>query len=221
MNPHAKLLGVMRPIGGGDPIPLQKVELVVGRRPTCDVRLDFENISGKHCQLRHVSGVWHIRDLNSTNGTTVNGHKISSEHGLMPDDELGVAGHYYQIDYDPIAPTSLLDANQILGEEIREDSTVPRQRSLLELAGLESADDDRAARYPSPRPSPTGGARAKEIDSMPRPQVIEDEDRSKPKAKTKAKPQEPVKAQESAPGDPPIPSSDSGFFNLIRDELGQ
>lgn len=127
-------LGVMRPLGGGDPIPLKKPEMTVGRRPTCDIRLDFENISGKHSQLRFVNGVWHVRDLNSTNGTTVNGQAIHSEHGVMPDDELGFAGHSYMIDYDPIAPTSLLDANQILEEEMHEGEG--RRRSLMEMAGL-------------------------------------------------------------------------------------
>ena len=62
MNPR-KSLGVMRPLGGGDEIPLKKEELVLGRRPTCDIRLDFENISGKHCLLKFVGGTWHVRDL--------------------------------------------------------------------------------------------------------------------------------------------------------------
>jgi hypothetical protein len=127
-------LGIMRPLGGGDPIPLKKPELIIGRRPACDIRLDFENISGKHSQLRFVNGVWHVRDLNSTNGTTVNGQHIFSEHGVMPDDELSFAGHSYMIDYDPIAPTSLLDANQILEDEMGEGEG--RRRSLMEMAGL-------------------------------------------------------------------------------------
>jgi predicted component of type VI protein secretion system len=134
----------MRPLGGGDPIPLNKDELLVGRRKSADVVLDFENVSGKHCQLRMIKGVWHVRDLGSTNGTTVNGHRIASEHGLMPDDELGIAGHLFSIDYDPIAPTSLLDANAILEEEIAATAEDPHQRSLMELAGLES--EERVAR---------------------------------------------------------------------------
>ncbi len=134
MTTHPKPLGVMRPVGGGDPIPLKKDELILGRRPTSDVRLDFENISGRHCQLRFVNGVWHVRDLNSSNGTLVNGQKILSEHGLMPDDELSLAGHTYMIDYDPVAPTSLLDANLMLEEEL----STSKRRSLMEMAGIGS-----------------------------------------------------------------------------------
>lgn len=152
MNPH-RPLGIMKPLGGGDPIPLKKTELLIGRRPTCDIQLDFENVSGKHATLRFVNGVWHVKDAGSTNGTTVNGHKIHNEHGIMPDDELGLAGHFYLIDYDPLAPSSLADANQILGAELDEP---PRQRSLMELAGLESeesASRNHKAAPPKPRRS--------------------------------------------------------------------
>jgi pSer/pThr/pTyr-binding forkhead associated (FHA) protein len=147
----------MRPLGGGDPITLRKEEIVVGRRPTCDVRLDFENISGKHCVLRLIKGVWHVRDLNSTNGTTVNGQEIAHEHGLMPDDELGIATHYFMIDYDPIAPTSIQDANLVLEEEIAETR---RHSSLMELAGLES-ETDRRQRWTRPERAPDRIERAK------------------------------------------------------------
>src|SRR5262249_6269235 len=67
-----EILGILQPVGGGDPIPLTKAELVVGRRAGCDIRLDYENISGKHCNLRFLNGIWMVRDLGSTNGTTVN-----------------------------------------------------------------------------------------------------------------------------------------------------
>jgi len=149
MSPR-KSLGVMRPLGGGDPIPLKKDELVIGRRPTSDIRLDFHNISGKHAVLKFIRGTWHVRDLGSTNGTTVNGQRISSEHGILPDDELGIAGHLFSLDYDAAAPTSLMDANQLLEEEMAE---IPRQRSLMELAGLENPDAPPSRRAPA-RPQP-------------------------------------------------------------------
>jgi pSer/pThr/pTyr-binding forkhead associated (FHA) protein len=143
-------LGILRPLGGGDPIPLKKEELIVGRRPTTDIQLDFENVSGKHCVLKFIKGVWHVRDLGSTNGTTVNGQAIRSEHGIMPDDELGIANHFFSIDYEPIAPTSLLSANQVLEEEMAESSR--KKPSLLELAGIES--EDRPRHRPRPERAP-------------------------------------------------------------------
>ena len=43
--------GQLTPVGGGDPIPLIKDRLTVGRRSECDVQLKFNNVSGQHCRL--------------------------------------------------------------------------------------------------------------------------------------------------------------------------
>ena len=101
--PENETLGTLIPVGGGDPIPLLKPEIVVGRRGSCDIQLDFENVSGKHCTFRLINGVWHVRDMGSTNGTTVNGSRLSSQHVIMPEDEVGIADHLYTIDYIPSA----------------------------------------------------------------------------------------------------------------------
>ncbi len=90
-----RVLGILKPVGGGDPVPLMKESLIVGRRPSCDICLDFDMISGKHCELHFLHGIWHVRDLGSTNGTTVNGAKLSTEQSVLPDVELGIAGHLY------------------------------------------------------------------------------------------------------------------------------
>src|SRR5262249_41356056 len=88
----------------------------------------------KHCVLRYIKGVWHVRDLGSTNGTTINSQKIMTEHSLLPDDELGIAGHYYKIDYEPVGPATLITNSQVMDEDIVETR---KQHSLMELAGLE------------------------------------------------------------------------------------
>lgn len=202
MMTNTKLLGIMKPLGGGDPIPLKKPELVVGRRPTCDIRLDFENISGKHCQLHYLKGVWHVRDLGSTNGTMVNGQKIDTEHGLMPDDELGIAGHYFTLDYDPVAPSSLIDANMMLEEEISE-APVRQHRSLMELAGLANDGSELSPR-PSRRSSPSS-SRRESFSPSPAPST-----RPEPQPDAKPKP---------TPAPPPVAASDDDFFNMIREDV--
>jgi hypothetical protein len=135
MPSEAKPLGILQPLGGGDPIPLHKEELVVGRRPTCDIQLAFENVSGKHCVLRLIKGIWHLRDLGSTNGTTLNSQRIDHEQSVLPEDEIGIAGHYFKIDYEPTGPAAVQSTSAALSgdEEIVEQK---RQHSLLELAGL-------------------------------------------------------------------------------------
>jgi predicted component of type VI protein secretion system len=135
MRPRSELLGIMQPVGGGDPIPLTKPEMIVGRRPSCDIRLDYENISGKHCLLRLVNGVWNVKDLGSTNGTTVNGARLTTEQSVMPDEEFGIAGHMYTIEYDPAGPEAFLSSHKELDEEVVQERT---RHSLMDLAGLDT-----------------------------------------------------------------------------------
>lgn len=149
MPPHTSNLGLMKPLGGGDPVTLTKPELVVGRRPSCDICLDFENVSGKHCVLLFHSQLWHVRDLGSTNGTTVNGAPLSSEHTVMPDDELGIAGHIYHIDYEPGAPATIMDKGHLIEEEVLDTR---KKTSLMELAGLDTDEDRPKRRRPTKAP---------------------------------------------------------------------
>jgi hypothetical protein len=202
MVSNTKALGMLRPLGGGDPVPLKKEVLLVGRRPTCDVRLDFENISGKHAELRFIRGVWHIRDLNSTNGTTVNGQRVTHDHGVMPDDELGLANHFFSIDYEPIAPTSLADANAVLEEEVLGETR--RVRSLLELAGLEG---DRSRRGRSDRERVERPAANDDLTEF---EVMPDDDRAPAPAAPRAN---------EAPAPAASNMKDDDFFDLIRDDL--
>ncbi len=142
MPSQSEIFGILQPVGGGDPIPLLKRELVIGRRASCDITLDFENISSKHCALRFLNGIWSVRDLGSTNGTTVNGSRMSSEQSVMPDEELGIAGHLYTIEYEPAGPEAFLSGHK----QIDEDVVVERERhSLMDLAGLDT-DKATAAR---------------------------------------------------------------------------
>ena len=99
--------GELVPIGGGDAIPLISEVMTIGRRQSCDICLNFQNISGTHCELSLKNGVWHLRDLGSTNGVKVNGER-TLRRPLRPGDEIGIANHRYKIQYQlpPTAPSS-------------------------------------------------------------------------------------------------------------------
>lgn len=110
------------PVGGGDPIPLLKSPLMIGRRESCDICLRFPNVSGRHCELSFSEGVWSIRDLGSTNGTKVNGQQVPVK-ALRPGDEITIAKRRFTIQYS-------LPASRFIAED--EDLSMP----LLEKAGL-------------------------------------------------------------------------------------
>jgi adenylate cyclase len=121
--------GELIPVGGGDPIPLRKDVLTIGRRESCDISLRFPNISGLHCELSFRNGYWFIRDVGSTNGIKVNGSRVV-QRPLRPGDELSVANRRYTIHYN-LPSTALAEIESILSED--EDIT---SQSLLEKAGL-------------------------------------------------------------------------------------
>lgn len=50
--------------------------MVVGRLQSCDLCLADANVSRRHAELLLVDGDWQVRDLGSTNGTTLNGEPV-------------------------------------------------------------------------------------------------------------------------------------------------
>jgi len=125
------MYGELQPLGGGDPIPLLKTPLTVGRRESADIVLRFPNVSGTHCELSLVDGYWYVKDLGSSNGTKVNGTRVS-EQRLDPGDTLSVAKHEYEVAYEP----ARLGAVNAPAEKAAKRDVF--SRSLLETAGLES-----------------------------------------------------------------------------------
>lgn len=136
------VLGELIPCGGGDPIPLLKPKILVGRRSHCDIQLQFPNVSSHHCELELLNGFWRIRDLNSSNGIKINGVRTESKW-LMPQDVISIAKHRYEIIYTPA------------GQRPPEDDEDPFSRGLLEKAGLERTHDlSERPPKPTPKPSP-------------------------------------------------------------------
>ena len=125
------MYGELQPLGGGDPIPLLKTTLLVGRRESADIVLRFPNVSGHHCELTLVNGYWNVKDLGSSNGTKVNGVRVT-EQRIAPGDKLSISKHDYEVSYDPTE----LGASELPAEPSGQESIFGR--SLLESAGLET-----------------------------------------------------------------------------------
>jgi hypothetical protein len=143
------MFGQLLPVKGGDPIPLLKTRLVVGRRERCDIVLDYPNVSSQHSELEFQNGYWCVRDLNSSNGTKVNGERVV-EKFLQPGDTIAFAKHAFEISYtpDPTAPPP-------------PEETDPFAIGLLEKAGIGGGDRGRQ------RPSATSSSRPKPKPYVP------------------------------------------------------
>jgi len=122
-----EVFGRLVPVGGGDAIPLTTNVLNIGRRESCDICLKFNNVSSIHCELSFRGGLWTVRDMNSSNGTKVNGVRML-QRTLKPGDEIGIAGHKFLLDYQ-------LPDGVTLDDESAQSENVFGQ-SLMERAGL-------------------------------------------------------------------------------------
>jgi FhaA, N-terminal domain/FHA domain len=55
---------------------LKKPSVVIGRSKDCDIRVSDPNISRQHAEIRQEGSTYWIVDLDSTNGTSVNGRAL-------------------------------------------------------------------------------------------------------------------------------------------------
>lgn len=127
------MYGELIPLGGGDPIPLLKKDLLIGRRESCAIVLRFPNVSAHHCRLTLNGGYWFVRDEGSRNGVKVNEVRVT-EKRLDPGDTLAVAKHKYEIQY---SPAELGAVGPPPAEDVSSDIF---NRSLLDRAGLSNKD---------------------------------------------------------------------------------
>lgn len=68
----------------GRTLPLGSSAALLGRAPTCSLVLDDDYASNKHARIFPQQGGWWVEDLGSTNGTYVDGERITAPVELTP-----------------------------------------------------------------------------------------------------------------------------------------
>ncbi len=76
---------------------LSKERIAIGRHPESDLQFNPQTeleVSGRHAEIIRQDNRWFVRDLGSSNGTLVNGHRIQSDTKLDDTDQIrfGAAG---------------------------------------------------------------------------------------------------------------------------------
>ena len=100
--------------------PLAK-DLTIGRSTGNQVQLAEGKASRSHCRVRLIDGKFHLEDLKSSNGTEVNGQRIT-EHLLCHGDKIIIGG-----------TTIIFEGEQLPPEKAAEQGAAKAQNSL-ELA---------------------------------------------------------------------------------------
>jgi hypothetical protein len=89
INSSPRLVDAALVLLNGERITLDTDSLKIGRQASCRIVFNDSNVSREHAQLRRSVDGWKLLDLGSTNGTKINGVKITEEQLLVNGDELG------------------------------------------------------------------------------------------------------------------------------------
>lgn len=81
------------------PIYLKKRDVLIGRGDTCDIQINLDTVSSEHARIHQTTRGWALSDLNSHNGTKLNG-RIISQPQLIFDEDLVTFGERAFVFYE-------------------------------------------------------------------------------------------------------------------------
>jgi pSer/pThr/pTyr-binding forkhead associated (FHA) protein len=169
---------------------MTKERYTVGRLPDNDVRIDNPAVSGHHSLIINILNDSFLEDLNSTNGTYVNG-KLIKKHALQHGDVITIGHHQLRFADQQI--------NEPEQDEFEKTMVIPTgQQSAAQLARAEAAADKAAAAARQARPAAPAPATDAGVRLDPEEAAALDEQPVR-KASVAVKP-EPRAHTETAPG---------------------
>lgn len=74
--------------------------LIVGREPICNLQLNHPSVSRQHCAIARKGEVFILEDLHSSNGTFVNGRRISGSFYLNNGDDIQVGEYTLKFQFE-------------------------------------------------------------------------------------------------------------------------
>lgn len=137
--------------------PLKEIN-VIGRASECDISLAAAHLSRRHAQLQIVDGMLFVKDLDSANGTYLNGRRVA-EARVKRGDELrfdalsfGVMGPS-----DDLAKTAVRKASAVKAEivEAKRPAAPTKQPAATRSSSINRSADHK------PKPAPVENTQGK------------------------------------------------------------
>ena len=130
---QAKLI----PVDGGAAYTITRDVTIVGRsRELCDLAIQSASVSKLQCLISKTDGLLFIRDLASTNGTKVNGQRVT-RGALLPGDELAFASIKFRVHLGPSIPGE--DDDESIGVDEETVEINPQELSAEDFEPVDSA----------------------------------------------------------------------------------
>lgn len=124
----------------------------IGRSSSCNLRIAASVVSRRHCRIRVADSDVLLRDLNSSNGTFINGQRIPPEQdvSLPAGCELSIGGIAFTVRYD--LPVPVVSSQESTIEIPNLDDTLPHDQEQMQT---ETSSEIEA---PTDTPEPVGTA---------------------------------------------------------------
>ena len=131
---------------------MSKERYTIGRLPDNDVRIDNPAVSGHHSLIINILNDSFLEDLNSTNGTYVNG-KLIKKHALQHGDVITVGHHQlrfsdqqtHQTEQDEFEKTMVIPASQQDAEQLAKAEQAAAMAAAAESPAAQPAEPAAAA----------------------------------------------------------------------------
>ncbi len=131
---------------------MNKERYTIGRLPDNDIRIDNPAVSGHHSLIINILNDSFLEDLNSTNGTYVNG-KLIKKHALQHGDVITVGHHQLrfvdqraeEVDQDEFERTMVIppSAAQVVSARDRVVAAGAATRDMMATGRHDATDDAR------------------------------------------------------------------------------
>jgi hypothetical protein len=149
---------------------MSKERYTIGRLPDNDVRIDNPAVSGHHSLIINILNDSFLEDLNSTNGTYVNG-KLIKKHALQHGDVITIGHHQLRFsdqqteetEQDEFEKTMVIPSGQQSAEQLAAAeraaeaaaaaASAGQSHDDVAAAGVRLDDDEAAALRPDPEPA--------------------------------------------------------------------
>ena len=123
---------------------MSKERYTIGRLPDNDIRIDNPAVSGHHALIINILNDSFLEDLNSTNGTYVNG-KIVKKHAMQHGDVITVGHHSLRfIDSEADEPADEFEKTMVISS---------REAANLKVPGMTVREAAPAAAQPALAPA--------------------------------------------------------------------
>lgn len=90
-------LSVLIGLNEGCEVSVDVSPFKIGRAADCQLNILCPQVSRHHCELTVHDGRIFIRDLESHNGTFVNGEQVDTSRCLIDGDEIGIGMRLYKL----------------------------------------------------------------------------------------------------------------------------